>query len=66
MKIFYTHLLWGSIVDIRLRVSEHLADNSRVFNLILDATDVDLPSPIFEKSRDLHESIGDCGDKYRR
>lgn len=56
----------GAIVGARLGVSEHLADNSRVFGLMLDAADVDRLNPIFEKSRDLYQSIGDCGDEYRR
>ncbi|MEG4805067.1 hypothetical protein QUB63_28695 [Microcoleus sp. ARI1-B5] len=51
----------GAIVGARLGVSQHLADNARVFNLVLDAADVDRLNPIFEKSRDLYESIGDCG-----
>lgn len=43
-----------------------MTDHSRVFNLILDTTEVDRLNTVFEKSRDLYQSIGDCGDEYRR
>ena len=43
-----------------------MTDRSRVFNLILDATEVDRLNTIIQKYRDLHELIGHCGNEYQR
>lgn len=56
----------GVIVGTRLGLSEHLQDNARVFNLILDAEDAQQIEAVLEKSQDLYDLIGDCGDEYRR
>lgn len=56
----------GVIVGARLGVSEHVEDNARLFNLTLDAEDVNQINAISSKSRDLYQLIGDCGDEYRR
>jgi aryl-alcohol dehydrogenase-like predicted oxidoreductase len=55
----------GAIVGARLSVSEHLADNARVFNFSLDTDDTEQIKAIVERSRDLYQAIGDCGDEYR-
>lgn len=56
----------GVIVGARLSVSEHLQDNSRVFDFSLDTEDYNRINAVLTKSRDLFERIGDCGDEYRR
>ena len=56
----------GVIVGARLGVSEHIADNAKVFGFKLDAEDCDRIDIISRKSRDLYQLIGDCGDEYRR
>ena len=43
-----------------------MTDRSRVFNLILDATEVDRANTVFEKSRDLDRSIGHCDNEYQQ
>jgi aryl-alcohol dehydrogenase-like predicted oxidoreductase len=55
----------GVIVGTRLGISEHMADNSRVFGLKLDAADASAIEAVLAKSRDLMRAIGDCGDEYR-
>ncbi|HIK26548.1 MAG: aldo/keto reductase [Oscillatoriaceae bacterium SKW80] len=56
----------GAIVGVRLGLSEHLEENARVFDFKLDAEDYSQIDAICEKSQDLYELIGDCGDEYRR
>ena len=56
----------GAIVGARLGVSEHLADNARVFSFTLDTNDLERINAIVGRSRDLYQLIGDCGDEYRR
>lgn len=56
----------GVIVGARLGVSSHLEDNARVFDLVLAPEDYDQISTVVEKSQDLYQLIGDCGDEYRR
>ncbi|MBH8576345.1 aldo/keto reductase [Nostocaceae cyanobacterium CENA369] len=56
----------GVIVGARLSVSEHIEDNAKVFNFTLDAEDSDRIDTISQKSRNLYQLIGDCGDEYRR
>ena len=55
----------GVIVGCRLGVSEHIADNHRVFELRLDEEDRGRIAAVTRKGRDLFERIGDCGDEYR-
>ena len=56
----------GVIVGARLGVAEHIADNDRVFQIQLDAEDVQAIEGVLAESRDLYRIIGDCGDEYRR
>ena len=56
----------GVIVGTRLGVSEHIQDNARVFDVMLDAEDLDKIEAVVTRSRDLFQIIGDCGDEYRR
>lgn len=56
----------GAIVGARLSISEHIEDNSQVFNFTLDDRDNQQIDAITQKSRDLARLIGDCGDEYRR
>ncbi|MBD2199345.1 MULTISPECIES: aldo/keto reductase [Calothrix] len=56
----------GVIVGARLGISEHLADNAKVFSFNLDAEDLQKIDAVSQKSRDLYQLIGDCGDEYRR
>ncbi|MBD1905850.1 aldo/keto reductase [Funiculus sociatus GB2-A5] len=56
----------GVIVGARLSVSQHLEDNARVFNLMLDNSDYQQIDAVLGQSRDLYQAIGDCGDEYRR
>ncbi len=55
----------GVIVGTRLGISEHIADNQRVFNFMLDEADYAQLEEVLAKSRDLMTAIGDCGDEYR-
>jgi aryl-alcohol dehydrogenase-like predicted oxidoreductase len=55
----------GVIVGARLGVAEHIDDNARVFNFVLDAEDRSGIDAVLAKSRDLMKVIGDCGDEYR-
>jgi aryl-alcohol dehydrogenase-like predicted oxidoreductase len=55
----------GVIVGARLGVTDHLADNARVFDCALDAGEVAAIEAVLAKSRDLMRLIGDCGDEYR-
>jgi aryl-alcohol dehydrogenase-like predicted oxidoreductase len=55
----------GVIIGARLGISEHRHDNSRVFDIKLDSEDDSMINSITQKSKDLFEIIGDCGDEYR-
>jgi len=55
----------GVIIGVRLGITEHITDNSRVFDTKLDDEDSDKIKAVICKSRDLFASIGDCGDEYR-
>ncbi len=55
----------GVILGVRLGVSEHIADNARVFGFSLDGEDVTRIEAVLADSRDLFAAIGDCGDEYR-
>ena len=56
----------GVIVGVRLGASEHRADSAKVFSFNLDPSDLDQIDTILNRSRDLYQIIGDCGDEYRR
>jgi aryl-alcohol dehydrogenase-like predicted oxidoreductase len=55
----------GAIVGARLGLAEHVAENARTFDIILDVADHAAIAPILARSRDLVRVIGDCGDEYR-
>jgi aryl-alcohol dehydrogenase-like predicted oxidoreductase len=55
----------GVILGARLGLSEHIADNARVFDLALAAEDHAEIEAVLARSRDLMQAIGDCGDEYR-
>ena len=55
----------GVIVGARLGVSQHIAENVRVFGFALDGSDLSLIEAVLSRSRDLMQVIGDCGDEYR-
>jgi len=55
----------GVIIGARLGISEHITDNSRVFDMKLDNDDNDKIKIVISKSSDLFASIGDCGGEYR-
>ena len=55
----------GVIVGCRLGVTEHIADNRRVFEFQIDDEDRGRIAAVTRKGRNLFESIGDCGDEYR-
>ena len=55
----------GAIVGTRLGVSTHIKNNARVFTLNLDADDLDRIESVGERSQNLLQLIGDCGDEYR-
>nr|GMD64623.1 flagellar radial spoke protein 5 isoform X1 [Ipomoea batatas] len=56
----------GSMVGVRLGLSEHIKESNAVFSLVLDEEDVDRIQDVTRKGRDLQKVIGDCGDEYRR
>jgi len=55
----------GVIIGARLGISEHRDDNSKAFAVQLDSEDKLMIKSVTEKSKDLFESIGDCGSEYR-
>jgi aryl-alcohol dehydrogenase-like predicted oxidoreductase len=56
----------GIIIGVRLGIADHRDDNTRVFSFKLDKDDTNSIEEVCEKSNDLFETIGDCGDEYRR
>jgi aryl-alcohol dehydrogenase-like predicted oxidoreductase len=56
----------GTIVGTRLSISEHIASNARVFDLVLSADDLAIIHGVTERAKDLYGIIGDCGGEYRR
>ncbi|GLU19222.1 hypothetical protein SLE2022_354830 [Rubroshorea leprosula] len=56
----------GSMVGVRLGLSEHIQDTNSIFSLILDEEDVNSIQEIYKRGKDLLKVIGDCGDEYRR
>src|SRR6476646_7967129 len=55
----------GVIIGVRIEIVDHLGENANVFTFNLDDSDRDSIDAICEKSNDLFEVIGDCGDEYR-
>src|SRR5205085_11405947 len=55
----------GVIVGARLGVTQHIADNARVFSLLLDGNDLSTIEAVLTQSRELMQVIGDCGGGYR-
>jgi aryl-alcohol dehydrogenase-like predicted oxidoreductase len=56
----------GAIVGARLGMSEHIQENAKVFGFSLDQEDYQKIQDVTQRSRNLYEAIGDCGDEYRR
>ncbi|PIA39253.1 hypothetical protein AQUCO_02700438v1 [Aquilegia coerulea] len=56
----------GSMVGVRLGLSEHIQDCKAVFSLTLDEDDFNNIEEVTKKGKDLLRVIGDCGDEYRR
>ncbi|XP_020536137.1 flagellar radial spoke protein 5 isoform X1 [Jatropha curcas] len=56
----------GSMIGVRLGLSEHINDANAVFSLALDEEDVNSIREVSSKGKDLMKVIGDCGDEYRR
>lgn len=56
----------GSMVGVRLGLSEHIKDANAVFSLVLDEEDGNSIREVQKKGKDLMRIIGDCGDEYRR
>lgn len=56
----------GVILGARLGISEHIADNGRVFEVELDDDHRAHIDAVLAKGNDLMRVIGDCGDEYRR
>ena len=55
----------GVLIGTRLGITDHINSNSQVFNFSLDSADYDQIDTVCEKSNDLFEIVGDCGDEYR-
>ncbi|GER30645.1 NAD(P)-linked oxidoreductase superfamily protein [Striga asiatica] len=56
----------GSMIGVRLGLSEHINDANDIFSLVLDEDDLNSISEVSRKGKDLMKIIGDCGDEYRR
>ena len=56
----------GAIIGVRLGISDHIKQNSNVFNFSLNQDDREEINRVLSKSKDLLKVIGDCGDEYRR
>ncbi len=56
----------GAIIGARLGISEHLAENTAIAAIALDAADTAQIEAVLARSNDLLASIGDCGAEYRR
>ena len=56
----------GAILGVRLGASDHMADNARAFDVILESEDYDRLESVLGRATDLYQIIGDCGDEYRR
>uniref|UniRef100_A0A0D3HA65 NADP-dependent oxidoreductase domain-containing protein n=1 Tax=Oryza barthii TaxID=65489 RepID=A0A0D3HA65_9ORYZ len=55
----------GSMVGVRLGLSEHIKDTNAIFSLELDEDDMNSITEASNKGRNLMDIIGDCGDEYR-
>lgn len=55
----------GVIIGVRLGIADHINNNTQVFNLTLDKSDLNDIDGACIKSNNLFEKIGDCGDEYR-
>ncbi|KAL8057803.1 hypothetical protein ABFX02_04G207100 [Erythranthe guttata] len=56
----------GSMIGVRLGLSDHIKDANAIFSLELDVEDVSSILEVTQKGKDLMKIIGDCGDEYRR
>ncbi|KAL6202855.1 hypothetical protein ACLB2K_026559 [Fragaria x ananassa] len=56
----------GSMIGVRLGLSEHIQDSNAVFSLALDEDDISSIEEVTKKGKNLLRVIGDCGDEYRR
>ena len=56
----------GIIIGARLGISEHREDNAKVFEVDLDSEDRAQINSVTAKSKNIFESIGDCGSEYRK
>lgn len=55
----------GVIIGARLGISNNISDNLKVFSLRLDKEDIGKINSVTSRSKDLFDTIGDCGDEYR-
>ena len=55
----------GVIIGVRLGIVEHRSSNVQAFNFTLDKSDNDDIDVVCRKSKNLFNTIGDCGDEYR-
>ncbi|KAG6481460.1 hypothetical protein ZIOFF_058064 [Zingiber officinale] len=56
----------GSMIGVRLGLSEHIHDTNAILSLVLDEEDMNSISEVSSNGRDLLKVIGDCGDEYQR
>ncbi|KAL8486616.1 hypothetical protein ACS0TY_023343 [Phlomoides rotata] len=56
----------GSMIGVRLGLSDHIKDANAIFSLALDVEDISSILEVTQKGKDLMKIIGDCGDEYRR
>ncbi|KAL1204157.1 Flagellar radial spoke protein 5 [Cardamine amara subsp. amara] len=55
----------GSMIGVRLGLTEHIEDANAIFSLVLDDEDVNSIQEVTKKGKDLLQGIGDCGDELR-
>uniref|UniRef100_A0ACD5XVZ6 Uncharacterized protein n=1 Tax=Avena sativa TaxID=4498 RepID=A0ACD5XVZ6_AVESA len=55
----------GSMVGVRLGLSEHIRDTNAILSLELDEEDMGSIAEASSRGRNLMDVIGDCGDEYR-
>ncbi|PNT65194.1 flagellar radial spoke protein 5 isoform X2 [Brachypodium distachyon] len=55
----------GSMVGVRLGLSEHIRDTNAILSLKLDEEDMNSITEASKRGRNLMDVIGDCGDEYR-
>lgn len=56
----------GSMIGVRLGLSDHIKDANDIFSLAIDEDDMNSILQVSRKGKDLIKVIGDCGDEYRR